>query len=328
MKSIRRTGLRFVFGGMVCIPGSFDRTMSSTSKLNSSGFAYGLQVTPFLPQLVSASGGVEISYKTEFFPQSPEDVRVRFETIVESVRQVWIGETEFGTWFRYGAGQEFVWQPDSRTVIDCSPIGMELDLRLATLYGPVLSWVAHSLGFLVLHGSAVKVQDQVFLFLSPRGGGKSTTVAYLHKVGHQPLCDDLCSLRKNDGRWEVAVGPTQFRLWEDSSELFSDTYGLYQGTRKKGKTWEPVDQAWHQVDKIFVLQPEPTEIVRSQALFGAVKIANLLSQSRVSAWLDANEKARLIMDVNELSRDVKVEVLFNRVGLSQIDRIGEFFELA
>jgi hypothetical protein len=293
---------------------------------HSSGFAYGLQISPSLPKLVQCAGGIPIEYLTRSKDQELEATHIRFESEIDSARRVLIEETTQGTQFDYQAGQSFLWDQEARIVFDTSLPDVDRELRLATLYGPVLSWVSHCLGFLVLHGSAVRIDGRTIIFLAPRGGGKSTTVAYLNERGHQPISDDVCAIKKESGQWFVASGPTQFRLWEDSSELFQDTKPLYQGTSKKGKAWTGNTEAWHPIHKIYILQPEGVTQVRSETVVGAKKLASILSQSRVVNWLNHSEKSIHLSQISKLSNEIDLEYLYNRVGLNSLNLLATFLE--
>ena len=73
------------------------------------------------------------------------------------------------------------------------------------------------LGHLVVHASAVQLQDdRVIAFLGKSGWGKSTLAAAMQSRGCRLLSDDSIWLRAVDGRVTLVPGYTGLRLNEDS----------------------------------------------------------------------------------------------------------------
>jgi hypothetical protein len=97
--------------------------------------------------------------------------------------------------------------------------GAEADdesLRLFLL-GAGLGVLLHQRGLLVLHASAVGLQDRAVGFLGAKGWGKSTTAVALHCRGNPLVTDELLVIRFDDrGRPLAIPGPSQVKLWEDA----------------------------------------------------------------------------------------------------------------
>lgn len=97
--------------------------------------------------------------------------------------------------------------------------GAEADDQLLRLFllGAGLGVLLHQRGLLVLHASAVGLQDRAVGFLGAKGWGKSTTAAALHHRGHPLVADELLVIRFDDrGRPLAIPGPSQVKLWEDA----------------------------------------------------------------------------------------------------------------
>lgn len=89
-------------------------------------------------------------------------------------------------------------------------------LRLFVL-GAGLGVLLHQRGLLILHGSAVAIQDRIVGFIGAKGAGKSTTAAILQQRGHPLVADELLVLRFDaESRPLVMPGPSQLRLWADA----------------------------------------------------------------------------------------------------------------
>lgn len=85
------------------------------------------------------------------------------------------------------------------------------------LLGPVMAMLLHQRGFLVLHGSSVKVNGRAVAFLGYRGNGKSTTAINLYKEGYPLVTDDILAIKFNEeGLPVVYPGYPHVRLGEDS----------------------------------------------------------------------------------------------------------------
>jgi hypothetical protein len=70
-------------------------------------------------------------------------------------------------------------------------------------------------GLLVVHASAVVVDDRAVVFVGPRGAGKSTTAAAFHLQGYPVIADDIVGIRVDEDPPTVVPGVPQLRLDPD-----------------------------------------------------------------------------------------------------------------
>jgi hypothetical protein len=91
------------------------------------------------------------------------------------------------------------------------------------LLGSVLAILLHQRGLLVLHASAVAVNEQVVAFAAEKGEGKSTFAAAMHARGHPLLTDDLLPIDlHNPDRLMVQPGFPQLKLMPEAAAQLSD----------------------------------------------------------------------------------------------------------
>ena len=73
-------------------------------------------------------------------------------------------------------------------------------------------------GLLVLHASAVSINNKAVVFLGDRTAGKSTMTAALHNHGHSMLADDVVAIRFEDDVPMVVPSVPQIRLNTETVE--------------------------------------------------------------------------------------------------------------
>ena len=112
-------------------------------------------------------------------------------------------------------------------VIDPAPEADEDRLRLFIL-GAAIGVILHQRGYLVLHGSAVNINEEAVVFLGDKGWGKSTLAAAFHRQGYPLLGDDVIAIdwHQDNQPWVIPAFP-QLKLWPDAVEsLGSDPDNL------------------------------------------------------------------------------------------------------
>jgi hypothetical protein len=80
--------------------------------------------------------------------------------------------------------------------------------------------IAHQ-GALVLHASAVLIDNSVVIFLGPSGGGKSSLAVSLHNAGHRLLGDDAIVVSTRHDDIAARAVYRSLRLYPDSIDALS-----------------------------------------------------------------------------------------------------------
>lgn len=160
--------------------------------------------------------------------EATADVQIRYGKLTDSQIAADLGERCFferiGYRLKASAKAMFIeWeklgkvliQGGSEVIVEPAPGVIEEDLQ-PFLTGPVLSVLFHQRGFLVLHASAVAVNDAAVVFLGGKGYGKSTLAAHLQVRGHQLISDDIVPVNFIDDRALTVPGYPRIKLFEDS----------------------------------------------------------------------------------------------------------------
>src|SRR5436190_5578330 len=90
------------------------------------------------------------------------------------------------------------------------------DVLATWVQSAALSLILHQRGYLVMHASAVAIDDGAVCFVGECGWGKSTTAAALDARGNQLLCDDLVALQTSSGIPTIIAGIPHLKLTPQS----------------------------------------------------------------------------------------------------------------
>lgn len=109
--------------------------------------------------------------------------------------------------------------------IDIEPEpGIDEDSVRVFLLGSALGALLFQRGYLVLHGNAIRIGDQVMVCVGPSGAGKSTLAAGFMQRGYDILADDVVPV---DAQCRALPGFPRIKLWQDvADKLHIDTSDL------------------------------------------------------------------------------------------------------
>lgn len=107
--------------------------------------------------------------------------------------------------------------------VTARPGAASSELRLFLL-GSAWTALCYQRGLLVIHASAVRVNDSVVAFCAPAGGGKSSLAAWLNAQGHVLVSDDLCRFEvPTEGPPIVYPSAPRLKLWLDALDALGWT---------------------------------------------------------------------------------------------------------
>ena len=99
-------------------------------------------------------------------------------------------------------GRVFITNGNSITIDPLAGVGP--DLIAPNILGGGMAVILRQRGYLVLHASAVVMDQGVVAFLGGSGWGKSTLAASLHGAGHRVLTDDVMALQLGPS-WPLVI---------------------------------------------------------------------------------------------------------------------------
>lgn len=110
--------------------------------------------------------------------------------------------------FLIQAGTEIIIDPDA---------GVTLPTLRSTVLGPAMAVILRQRGLLVLHASAVVIDQQAIAFMGGSGWGKSTLANAFHRDGHALLTDDVLAIAAEASPPLVHPAFPQLRLWSEAA---------------------------------------------------------------------------------------------------------------
>ncbi len=194
--------------------------------------------------------------------------------------------------------------------------------------GPPIGVVLQRRGNLVLHGSAVVIEGSAVAFLGPKGMGKSTTAAALHRSGHPMLTDDILSIDTSCIPKTAFPGAPVIKLWPSAEEaLFQD-----------GMTHEPLlatDKAVRKMPEAYAGHPAPLEAcfildagdTGVERVVGREAFLGILQNSYASRFLGTEgTPPELFMQCADVARSVSTFRLLRRPSLETLPDIVALVE--
>jgi hypothetical protein len=173
--------------------------------------AYGLTLKSVLalPELKAGDKTeADVSIRLQQLSNSPLSIETNahcYQLTAEGMYVYWEG---VGT-FLVKNGKEIIIEPVAEVDED--------RLRLFIL-GAAIGVILHQRGYLVLHGSAVAINDRAVVFIGDKGWGKSTIAATLHARGHCLIGDDVIAIDLHkDSKPLVIPAFPQLKLWPDAA---------------------------------------------------------------------------------------------------------------
>lgn len=171
--------------------------------------AYGLNIesSVFCPELMPGDPiKIDVRFRLGTVPQNLNAAIIHTPHIQINQNQVLIQIKEVGT-FLISQGQDIL--------IELHQNANENTVRLYLL-GMIMGILLHQRQFLVLHGSAIAVNDACVIFTAPSGFGKSTLAGAFYKRGFHVVTDDICALEWKENKPYIFPSMPQIKLWEES----------------------------------------------------------------------------------------------------------------
>jgi hypothetical protein len=190
------------------------------------------------------------------------------------------------------------------------------------LLGPVMAMLLHQRGYLVLHGSSVKINESAVAFLGHRGNGKSTTAIQLYTEGYPIVTDDILAIKfDEDGLPTVYPGYPHARLNEDSYSQVKDNTDILTPIKTlAGKVF---------CDASYQYSPTPLILERIYLLENGDKIeASLLkSQENLIDLIRHSVANRIFQHTTQRENLIQCAQLVNNVRVRRLEVTHSFVRI-
>lgn len=199
----------------------------------------------------------------------------------------------------------------------------DTDSIIPFLLGPVMALLLHQRGFLVLHGSSVRMNDGAAAFLAYRGTGKSTTAINLYKNGYPIVTDDILAISfDEDGVPFLNPGYLHVRLSEDSFEQVRDDTDILTPIRTiVGKVFCDASSGY---------SPGPLRLERVYLMEKGheIRISEIKSQQTLLNLLRHSIAQRIFKETDQSDNLVHCANLINNVIFRRLDVNHSYEELS
>lgn len=231
---------------------------------------------------------------------------------------------------RFEDGTEFLIEANGRSIaLVSAPAAYTGDDVAAYALGPVIAVALHLQGAVLLHASAVVMNDKAVLFAGPAGSGKSTIAAILHRQGYAVLADDVTEIASEG----VIASQPAIRLWPDVLEAL---YGSASAFPDRAPTWDKKivpfaagnAEDTHPIAAILFLDGnERTATPRIERLTPADGWRRLIANAYTARLPDPRMERRIFETTSTLADRVPL-FAFTPPRLASSDAIGSFLESA
>ena len=231
-------------------------------------------------------------------------------------------EEAYFHWAEYGT---YLVRNGTTILVEPSGQAEERMLRLVIL-GVAMGVLLHQRGILTLHASAVRIHGEVVAFVANKKGGKSTTAAALHALGHAVVADDIVAVDTTCQQSSVIPGFPQLKIWPDVAEA------LGKPVEEMARLHPKLNKLAHVTDYDFPLLPLPLKriyILRQDSLRSSERVE---TQSIFLELMRHSYAVRFLGSVGATpSHFQRIMKVANHVPVSVLNRpalLGELPDLA
>jgi len=219
----------------------------------------------------------------------------------------------------------FLLRDGNEIAFESEPGGDESDIPILIL-GTVFGILLHQREQIVLHASAVRVNDKAVLFCGASGAGKSTLAAALAQRGYPLVTDDVCTITV-DGAAAPMVHSDgrQLKLWAQAI----DRLGLAQSCGQRVR--QSLEKFYVEPNEVFT---EPLALSAIYALREArpPHVAGIDRPNVVSAALLLRRNAYRPLLVTRMGQKVNyfhaATTIANSAGIFYLTRALDFDKMA
>jgi hypothetical protein len=232
--------------------------------------------------------------------------------------------------FRWNSVGKFLVQ-DGRSIRIFPKPHADRGLLRAPLLGPVIAAALFQQGFLVLHASAVELEEKALAFFGRKGWGKSTLAAAFYAEGYSVLTDDVLVVKLRDES-KPLVAPTfpRLKLSPKAAELSlgdnpDDLEPVFEGAHKRARyVREKFSADLRPIGGIYVLDRGDKET--SENLTKKESLMECISHSYIEKISHNNQDIRKnnFERCKKFSKKVKSKILTRRVSFNATKKVVNY----
>ena len=196
------------------------------------------------------------------------------------------------------------------------------------LMGTVFAYVLQYHDYLVLHGSAVLINDKAIIFSGQSGAGKSTIAAAFARKGYSVLTDDMVALKYSPhGQLELIPGWPRLKLWQDAlSHLGEKSNELIQVQNKQNKYEFPIDNhnlSYVAVDAFYELNSAENELITLNYVTDVLEKLDLLVKNTFRYYMleGLNKKNLHFKQCATLSSIINISIVTRPIVGYKLDEL-------
>ncbi len=203
------------------------------------------------------------------------------------------------------------------------------------LLGTMMAYILQYHNYLVLHGSAVLINNRAVILSGQSGAGKSTLANALVQKGYPFITDDLVVLKQNHkGQYYILPGPAKLKLWKDAMQHFNhdvnDAVPVMLKTDKYAiQVKEACDKPMIPISSFYELNiASQADMFHCEELNGSQSLKTLIQNAYRYFMLKPLGKLQIFFqDCNVLSQQITVHKVIRTTRFDELPQIIQRIEL-
>ncbi|MDP3484607.1 MAG: hypothetical protein Q8S06_03755 [Methanobacteriaceae archaeon] len=218
-----------------------------------------------------------------------------------------------------------------KEIIVNSQTSIDKTFLRALILGPALGILLHQRGRLVLHASAVNINNVAVAFMGHNGAGKSTTTFSFMNSDYPLIADDILSIEFKNNIPLVFPGLPRIKLWPESIEIFDKSmksFPIHPESRKRSYLVDDFCKQVVSLKHIYVIENKETtyleELKPQEALIELIRnsyCANIFQNSDQATNLEEYGKIVKNVSIKQLNIERSLDKIPEMVKLVEKDVI-------
>lgn len=212
-------------------------------------------------------------------------------------------------------GKEIIVNPET---------GIEETFLRALILGPAMGILLHQRGRLVLHASAVNINDGAVAFMGHNGAGKSTTTASFMNSGYSLVADDILSIEFREGIPLVFPGFPRIKLWPESMNENMISFPIHSESRKRSCAVPNFPDQLVELKHVYVI--ENGEKTTLEPLSPQEALIELIRNSYCANIFQNSDQATNLGEYAKIVKQVSIKQLHIKKDLDKIPEMVHMVE--